>query len=70
MDKTTSPFITGGFTIAATNVMPLVSWACNGFHQPVPDAVQGLIAAALVTLGHLVYNVIVVSTNKVQEPKA
>ena len=69
MAQTTSPFITGGFTIAATNVMPLVSWACNGFHQPVPDAVQGLLAAGLVTVGHLIYNLAVSALDKVEEPK-
>lgn len=55
MDQISSA-TTGGFTMTAAGIAPLVTWAINGFDKPVPDNVPLIIAAALVTLVHLVVN--------------
>lgn len=54
----TSSVVTGGVTVTAATLVPLVNWALQGFPHPIPDSVPYLIAAGLVTLGHLTYNVV------------
>ena len=54
----TSSVVTGGVTVTAATLVPYVNWALHGFQQPIPDGAPYLIAAALVTAGHLIYNVL------------
>jgi hypothetical protein len=53
-----SPLITGGATITVATIEPLVSWAITGFHQPMPAAVPGIVAALLLTMAHVLANFI------------
>jgi len=53
-----SSVITGGVTISAATLAPLVGWALNGFPQPVPDSIPLVLAAAIITVGHAAYNVV------------
>ena len=53
----TSSVITGLGTVSAATLSPLVSWALGGFPQPVPESVPYLIAAAILTVGHALYNI-------------
>lgn len=53
-----SPYATGAATITAATLEPLVSWALSGFHQPMPAAVPGVVAALLLTAGHAVCNMV------------
>lgn len=55
MNKT-SPYVTGGATITVATIEPLVRWGLMGFHQPMPDAVPGIVAALLFTGVHAVLN--------------
>jgi hypothetical protein len=52
----TSPFITGGATITVATLEPLVRWGLTGFHQPIPEAVPGVVAALLFTGAHALMN--------------
>lgn len=52
-----SSIVTGGVTVSAAMLVPLVTWALHGFPQPIPDTVPYLIAAGLVTAGHALYNI-------------
>jgi hypothetical protein len=54
----TSPWLTGGATITAVQLEPLVRWALLGFHQPMPDAVPGVVAALLFTGAHALLNLL------------
>lgn len=65
----TSPWLTGGATITVATLEPLVSWALAGFHQPMPAAVPGIVAALLLTGAHAVVNLITSRTGKPAEPK-
>ena len=65
----TSPWLTGGATITVATLEPLVSWALTGFHQPMPAAVPGVVAALLLTGAHAVVNLISSRTGKPAEPK-
>lgn len=58
MDNQVSSVVTGGVTITAVTLTPLVSWMLNGFVKPIPDSVPLLIAAAAITIGHAVYNLV------------
>lgn len=51
-----SSLVTGGITVSAASLAPLVSWALDGFPRPVPAEIPLLIAAGLITLGHALYN--------------
>ena len=66
-----SSIVTGGVTVSAAALAPLVQWALDGFpagHYP-SDAPL-LIAAGLITIGHAVYNRLTSSTSQTnQEPK-
>lgn len=53
-----SSLATGGVTVSAATLVPLVSWALNGFQLPIPETVPYLIAASIVTLAHAIYNVV------------
>jgi hypothetical protein len=53
-----SPFATGGATITVATLEPLVRWALLGFHQPMPDAVPGVVAALLFTGAHALMNLL------------
>jgi hypothetical protein len=54
--NTTSSAVTGGVTVTAATLTPLVTWAMNGFPHPVPESVPYLIAATIVTGAHLCVN--------------
>jgi hypothetical protein len=54
----TSSLTTASVTVSAATIAPLVTWAINGFHNPMPETVPYLIAAALVTAGHFILNVV------------
>jgi hypothetical protein len=59
MDATKpSSIVTGGVTITAATLIPFVTWAIGGFDRAhVPEGVPYLIAAALITVGHGLYNI-------------
>lgn len=57
MNKTSS-IVTGGVTLSAATLVPLVQWAMNGFPRPIPDGIPLLIAAGLITGGHALYNIL------------
>jgi hypothetical protein len=50
-----NPVFTGGVTVTAATLVPLVQWALDGFPHPVPPTVPYLIAAAIVTGVHGAY---------------
>lgn len=52
-----SSVATGGLTLSAASLEPLVSWALNGFAGAPPATAPFLISAALITLGHGLYNI-------------
>jgi hypothetical protein len=52
-----SSLVTGGVSVTVASLVPLVTWALNGFARPVPETVPYLLAAGLVTLTHLLANV-------------
>jgi hypothetical protein len=52
----TSSLVTGGVTFSAGTLVPLVTWGLTGFHTPIPESVPYLIAAAIITVAHAVYN--------------
>lgn len=54
-----SSVVTGGVTVTAATIVPLVQWAMNGFPHPIPPDVPYLIAAALVTGAHAAYNLVI-----------
>lgn len=54
-----SSVVTGGVTLSAVQLAPLVLWAMNGFPKPIPDGTPLLIAAGIVTGAHALYNVYV-----------
>ncbi len=60
MDPTKNPpssILTGGVTITAATLIPFVNWAIGGFDRAhIPEGVPYLIAAALITVGHALYN--------------
>ena len=58
-----SSVVTGGVTVSAVTLAPLVGWALNGFPQPVPDSVPLVLAAAIITVGHGAYNLVVARMN-------
>jgi hypothetical protein len=60
----TSPWLTGGATITVATLEPLVSWALTGFHQPMPAAVPGVVAALLFTGAHAILNLLAAKTGK------
>lgn len=51
-----SSAVTGGVTISAATIQPLVEWALTGFHAPVPGMLPGVITAAALTVGHYLIN--------------
>jgi hypothetical protein len=53
-----SSVVTGGVTVTAATLAPLVSWAINGFAQPYPETLPYLIAAAIVTAVHGACNLV------------
>ena len=63
----TSSVVTGGVTVTAATLAPLVTWALNGFPRPIPDSVPYLIAAAIVTGTHLVCNLIAERTRQTRQ---
>lgn len=52
----TSSVVTGGVTVTAATLVPLVQWALGGFPKPVPADIPFLIAAGIVTGAHAAYN--------------
>lgn len=65
-----SSVVTGGVTISAVTLSPLVAWALNGFPQPVPDSVPLVLAAAIITVGHGAYNIVMARLNAKPMPPA
>lgn len=53
----TSSLITGGATLTAASLVPLVEWVAGGCKGPMQPAVQLLVAGAIVTIIHAVSNV-------------
>ena len=53
-----SSVITGGVSLSAASLAPVVSWALNGFPHPIPESVPYLIAAAVLTAAHAAYNIV------------
>jgi hypothetical protein len=51
-----SSIVTGGIGLSAASLVPLISWALDGFAKPVPATVPYVIAALLVAGGHLGVN--------------
>ena len=57
--KKSSSVNTGAATISAVSIVPLVDWLLNTqWHVNAPSQVVLIIAAGLVTLGHLVCNLV------------
>jgi len=54
----TSSVVTGGVTVSAAALAPLVTWALNGFPHPIPDSVPLLFAAGIITGSHALYNLL------------
>lgn len=52
-----SSVTTGSITFTAASLEPVVSWAVNGFHAPIPEAVPLLLSAFAIAIGHAAYNV-------------
>lgn len=63
-----SSVITGGVTITAATLTPLVQWGLAGFPHPIPDSVPYLIAASLVTGAHAIANLIAARAAKPSQP--
>jgi hypothetical protein len=63
-----SSAITGGVTVTAATIAPLISWAINGFPKPIPDSLPYLIAAAVVTGAHLVCNLVAERARRQNSP--
>lgn len=57
MDKTSS-FVTGGVTLSAATIEPLVAWGMTGFHAPVPASVPLVVASLAITGLHAAYNLL------------
>jgi hypothetical protein len=53
--NSTSPVVTGGVTVTAATLVPLVQWAMGGFPKPIPPDVPYLVAAGIVTGAHAAY---------------
>lgn len=51
-----SSAVTGGVTISAATIQPIVEWALTGFHGAAPAMLSGLITAAALTAGHYLIN--------------
>ena len=64
----TSSVVTGGVTVTAATIIPFVNWGLTGFTAPPPETAPYLIAAALVTVIHLVSNLVNTYLKK-NEPK-
>jgi hypothetical protein len=56
MNKTSS-LVTGGATLTAASLVPLVEWVAGGCKGPMPPAAQLLVAGVIVTVIHAVSNV-------------
>lgn len=67
MDKTSS-LLTGGVTLSAATVEPLVSWAFTGFHAAMPASVPFVVASLAVTGLHALYNVVSAKLAKPAQP--
>jgi hypothetical protein len=65
-----SSVVTGGVTLSAATLVPFVSWALGGFPQPIPESIPYLIAAALLTVGHAAYNMVIARQDKAAPPAA
>jgi hypothetical protein len=54
----TSSIVTGGVTLTAASLVPLVQWVSTGCKTPMPSEVQLLVAGAVVTAVHALSNVL------------
>lgn len=51
-----SSAITGGVTLGAATIQPIVEWALLGFHAAPPAMLPGAITAVIITVGHYIIN--------------
>ncbi len=54
--NSSSSVSTGAATVTAASLEPYVSWALNGFPNPMPETLPYFIAACIITIGHALYN--------------
>jgi len=52
-----SAVTTGSITLSAASLEPVVSWFFHGRPDPMPENIPLFVAAALITVGHIVYNI-------------
>lgn len=69
MNKTSS-IATGGVTVSAAALEPYVQWLIDGRPAPVPAGSALLISAAVITLGHALYNYLTARASKQATPPA
>ncbi|NUY33311.1 hypothetical protein F0160_22765 [Paraburkholderia sp. JPY303] len=62
-----SPWLTGGATITAVQLEPLVRWSLTGFHAAMPDTVPGVVAALLFAGAHALLNLLASKTSKTSQ---
>jgi hypothetical protein len=65
-----SSIVTGGVTVTAATLVPLVQWAMIGFPKPIPPDVPFLVAAGLVTGAHALLNLFAARAAAKEAPKA
>lgn len=58
----TSSLVTGGVTLTAASLVPLVEWVATGCKGVMPPEVQLLVAGAVVTVVHAVSNLVAART--------
>lgn len=51
-----SSLVTGGTTITAATLVPMLQWLLAGCPKPIPDSVPYLVAALIVTGAHALGN--------------
>lgn len=51
-----SSLVTGGTTITAATLVPMLQWLLAGCPKPIPDSVPYLVAAVIVTGAHALGN--------------
>lgn len=61
----TSSLLTGGVTVSAATLVPIVTWVMAGCPAPIPESVPYLISAGIITAAHALYNV---ATARIKSP--
>ncbi|NYH21368.1 hypothetical protein [Paraburkholderia bryophila] len=62
----TSSLVTGGVTLTAASLVPLIEWVATGCKGVMPPEVQLLVAGAIVTSIHAIGNVVAARTSAKQ----